>query len=195
MPIVYLVRHGRAAATGTDPLDPELDSEGHGQARLAARDLQARISVPLRILHSPLQRCRQTAIPLAQLWHTEPLLEPRVSEIPSPQLTGHARMRWLQRAFSATWTELERLENDRRAGYGLELAEWRSGVLDAILACPSDTVIFSHFMPINAIVGAALRQERVVCFRPAHASVTIVDTSDRTARLIELGRDAASDVR
>jgi broad specificity phosphatase PhoE len=194
MPIVYLVRHGRAAA-GADPLDPELDSEGCDQARLVAQDLGARISAPLRILHSPLLRCRQTAIPLAKMWHTEPVLEPRVTEIPSPQLTGHARMRWLQRAFSATWTELERLENDRRAGYGQQLAEWRGGVLEAIFACRSDTVVFSHFMPINAIVGAALRQERVVCFRPAHASVTIVDTSDRSARLIELGRDAASDVR
>jgi broad specificity phosphatase PhoE len=194
MPIVYLVRHGRAAA-GTDPLDPELDSEGCGQARQVTQDLQARISSPLRILHSPLQRCRQTAIPLAQLWHTEPLLEPRVTEIPSPQLTGHARMRWLQRAFSATWTELERLENDRAAGYGQQLAAWRAGVLEAILACPSDTVVFSHFMPINAIVGAALRQERVVCFRPAHTAVTIVDTSERAVRLIELGREAAGDVR
>jgi broad specificity phosphatase PhoE len=195
MPIVYLVRHGRVAAADTDPLDPELDGEGCAQAQRVAQDLQARISAPLPILHSPLSRCRQTAIPLAQLWRTEPLLEPRVKEIPSPQLTGHARMRWLQRAFSATWTELERLENDRQAGYGRQLADWRGGVLEAILACRSDTVIFSHFMPINAIVGAALRQERVVSFRPAHASVTIVDTSDGTARLIELGRDAAGEVR
>ena len=195
MPIVYLVRHARVAAAAADPLDPELDGEGQEQARLVALDLQARISAPLRILHSPLHRCRQTAIPLAKLWRTEPLLEPRVTEIPSPQLTGHARLRWLQRAFSATWTELERLENDRQPGYGQQLAEWRSAALEAILACRSDTVVFSHFMPINAIVGAALRQERVVCFRPAHASVTIVDTSDHAAHLIELGREAASDVR
>src|SRR5271170_7595210 len=195
MPIVYLVRHGQVAAAATDPLDPELDHDGREQARTAAQTLQARIPAPLRILVSPLHRCRQTAAPLAHLWQAEPLLEPRVAEVPSPQLTGHARARWLQQAFSATWSELEQIEDERQAGYGQRLAEWRRGVLEAILACRRDTVIFSHFIPINVIVGEVSRREQVVCFKPAHASVTVVEAADRRLRLIELGREAAGDIR
>ena len=55
-----------------------------------------------------------------------------------------------------------------------------------------DAVIFSHFIAINVVVGAANRSEQVLSFRPDHASVTKVEVErrrhfDRRARA--RGRD------
>jgi broad specificity phosphatase PhoE len=187
MPILYLVRHGRVAVNSANPLDPELSHDGGEQARVAARDLYARLPAPLPILSSPLRRCRETAAPLAQLWGAQQQLEQRVAEIPSPQPTAAARNAWLKQLLESTWADLVRDAN--QMGFSEVLAAWRRGVLEAVCSCNADTVIFSHFVPLNVVVGTALGQDRVVCFRPDNASVTIVETLGKGIRLIELGRE------
>jgi broad specificity phosphatase PhoE len=189
MPIVYLVRHGRVEVNSANPLDPELSSDGGAQAQVVARDLYARLPSPLAILTSPLRRCRETAAPLAQLWQAQPQLEPRVAEIPSPQPSPGARNAWLRQLLDSTWAELERAQDPNQTGFSELLAAWRRGVREAVCSCNVDTVIFSHFVPLNVVVGAALGQERVVCFRPDNTSVTIVETLAHDIRLIELGRE------
>jgi broad specificity phosphatase PhoE len=186
MPLIYLVRHGLIAEASPDPDDPVLGAEGLEQANAVARQLQARLPAPLGILSSPLQRCRQTAQPLAALWQAQPRIEPRVSEVPSPP--GTPREPWLKQALVASWPELERQD---RSG---QLAAWRQGVREAVLACREDTVIFSHYVPINSIVGLATRQNQVRCFRPDNASVTVVETGDGAIRLIELGHEKGTRV-
>jgi broad specificity phosphatase PhoE len=195
MSILYLVRHGRAAAATPNPGDPELCIEGHEQARAAARSLGKRIDSPIQILSSPLRRCRLTAEPLAQLWGTAIRIEPRVTEMPSPQSDGVARSEWLRLAFANEWPDIERAERARDVEFAQRLSDWRQGVLDAIFACTGDAVIFSHFVAINVIVGEALGLKRVVCLQADNASVTIVETLGRAVRVIELGREAASGIR
>lgn len=186
MPLLYLIRHGRVADDSAAPEDPELGAQGLEQARAVARELQARLARPLPILTSPMRRCRETAAPLAELWQAQPMVEPRVIEVPSPP--GEARQPWLKRALTATWAELEREEQGR------QLADWRTGVREAVLACREDTVIFSHYVPINHIVGLALRREQVVCFRPDNASVTVIETGAGGIRLVELGHEMTTRV-
>jgi len=61
---IYLVRHGKAAASFTDDADPGLDVEGHEQAKQACELLTRH--TPLVLLSSPLKRAQETAIPLAE---------------------------------------------------------------------------------------------------------------------------------
>ena len=166
MAVIYLVRHGRADAADANPADPGLDPEGHAQAREVAQELTARIPVPVTILSSPLRRCRLTAVPLAESWARKTLLEPRVIEVPSPQPAGRGREEWLASAFGATWTELEKGEYLHHPGFGEQLADWRRKIVEAIRECRNDTIVFTHFVPINVLVGRALGEDRVVCFRP-----------------------------
>ena len=94
MPIIYLVRHGKAAAGFGDHADPGLDDTGREQAAAAATAL-ARLG-PLPIFSSPLARAQETAAPLAQRWRVVPVIEPRAAEIPPP--TIGLRARWLSGA-------------------------------------------------------------------------------------------------
>ena len=61
-------------------------------------------------------------------------------------------------------------------------------------ALPHDCVVFTHFIAINVAAAAAQRREEVVCFRPDHASVTVLDAGSEGLRLVELGREAQTGV-
>ena len=47
----------------------------------------------------------------------------------------------------------------------------------AVAALPADTVVFSHFVAINAVIGAALGDDRLVIRSLDNCSVTVVDVS------------------
>jgi broad specificity phosphatase PhoE len=57
----------------------------------------------------------------------------------------------------------------------------------AVLAHPTDAVMFSHFVPINVLVGHALHTEQVAVFRPDNGSVTLFETRARRIHLLERG--------
>jgi broad specificity phosphatase PhoE len=182
MPRLYLVRHGRAAASFAEAVDPGLDPLGREQASDAARRLFP--LGPLAVVTSPLQRARETSEPLAKLWQREAVIDPAVSEIPSPPGLGlAARADWLRGFMAGSWHDAT-----------LELAKWREDLIAALTGFPEDTVVFSHYVAINVAVSAALRDARVTIFHPDNCSVTIFDTDQTGLRLVECGHEAASRV-
>ena len=64
---------------------------------------------------------------------------------------------------------------------------FRARVLGAIRTITTDSIVVSHFLAINAVVAAATNDDRVVCFRPAHCSRTVVEIADGRVTLVELG--------
>ena len=189
MPKLYLIRHAKPAATwGEDP-DPGLDATGIAQATAAADAIVSRTaSIP--VLTSPMRRCRETAQPLEARWSSAAALFPAVAEIPSPPLALKERHAWLMDAMAGTWQRLQQIAPPNSPDF----LSWRSDMLAAALRIPEDAVVFSHFIAINAIVGAARGSDDVVWFRPDHASVTVVDTDTGTFRIVELGREAVTSV-
>lgn len=189
MPRLYLVRHAKPAAVwGEDP-DPGLEAIGKQQAASAAKTLAETIAhVP--ILSSPLRRCRETAAPLSERWRSVIRIFPAVAEIPSPPLAAAARRDWLATAMQGTWTQLYEAASKDWTDYSI----WRRSVIDALLAIPHDCVICTHYIAINVAVGAATASDRVVCFRPDHASITVLDTSREGLQIHSLGREAETSV-
>lgn len=184
MPRITLVRHGHAAAGWSDDLDPGLSELGRAQA-VGAADALSTIG-PQAIICSPLRRCRETAAALAVRWAVEPIVDIAVGEIASPaDATGlEARGEWLRSAMQGTWSAL-----------GPELRTWRDSVLGRIRAIDADTVVHSHFIAINVVVGAAMGDDRVVCFAPDNCSWTTIDVERGGLRIVELGRQATTEVR
>jgi broad specificity phosphatase PhoE len=185
MPRLYLVRHARPAASwGEDP-DPGLDDTGLAQATATAEELTRSLS-RLPLYSSPMRRCRETAAPLTQLWfcEAEPMLS--VAEIPSPPIAFSARRDWLIAGMRGTWQQL----HDNAPAGSIDYLQWRRELLDSLLAVKHDCVIFTHFIAINAAVGSAQKSNDVVCFRPDHASVTVVSNDKGRLRVVDLGREA-----
>jgi broad specificity phosphatase PhoE len=136
------------------------------------------------MVSSPLARARETSFPLAQTWGVPSLVEERVGEIPSPPGDQSERVEWLRVVMRDRWSNL-----------GRDLQTWRAGVIEGLCALERDTVVFTHFIAINAAVGTATGDDRVVCFWPDNGSVTTLALRDRLLTLVERGEEAFTQVR
>lgn len=181
--IVRLVRHGRAAAGWNVDPDPDLDELGREQAARVAVDL---IQIgPMTVVTSPLQRCRSTAGYYADLVERTPTVEPAVAEIPSPEGVDMAdRVDWLRAAMQGTWTEL-----------GPRYTAYRDTIVDYVRGCEDATVVFSHFVAINAVIGSCLDSDGLVIRSLDNCSVTTVAIDAGRLRLVEGGDEADTLIR
>ena len=163
---IYMIRHGRASAGWDTALDPDLDDLGRAQSREVADQLRSQQLV--NVITSPLLRCQQTAQPLAELWNVTPRVCVEVSEIPSPSGVAMSdRIVWLRQAMQGTWSEL-----------GLQYVAYRDLITEFVRDIQIDTVIFSHFIAINAVIGGVLGDDRLVIRSLDNCSVTIFERDD-----------------
>ncbi len=174
MPKLYLVRHGQAAAGWAEDPDPGLDDLGRRQAETMA-DALAPLG-PLPMLTSPLRRARETAVALEHRWATMAVVDAAVTEVPAPSDDLAERHAWLQMALGSTWTEL-----------GPRFVSWRTMVTDLLLGLREDTVVVTHFVAINAAIGRATDDDRVMVAPVGNASVTVFEHDRKVLHLVETG--------
>lgn len=192
MALIFVIRHGRT--TGAAEPDPGLDDAGREQAARVAQELQQRLAVPATLVSSPLRRCRETAAPLAAAWGRSLRIDPRATELPSPQNEHLLRAQWLQRVLPGTWDEVARAGEAFQPGYAAALAAWRAGLHELLLACREDTVVFSHFVAVNSLIGLVRGGEGLSGVMPDHGAIAVFETAGRQLRLLELGRQMATAV-
>ena len=181
MAIIYFVRHGEAAAGFGAHRDPGLSELGVSQADATAKHLAP--LGPLPIFSSPLQRAQETAKPLADIWQGSVSIEHRIAEIPSPIDDLTDRSDWLATAMAGTWHDLP--DN---------LKAWRQDLIDCVQEASGDCVMFSHFVALNLLVGAANDDAAMVSFRPDNASITRFTNDDGVLRALSLGEQAQTKV-
>ena len=182
--LVVLVRHGEAAAGWDGAADPGLSDVGHAQAARVAHDLEDLGASTLVV--SPLRRTRETAAPISERLGLPPVPEPRVGEVVAPagMRSLDERGPWLRTFMAGSWSGAEP-----------SLREWRDGLLAALSVLPDRSVVVTHFVAINAAVGAAQGEDRVVCFRPGHCSRTTLLVGPAGLELVSLGVEAETVVR
>jgi broad specificity phosphatase PhoE len=182
MPRLYLVRHGRAAA-GWEEDDPGLDDVGRAQADAVAERLAP--LGPLAVVTSPLRRTHETAMPLAARWRTVARVDPAVRELPSPLgVATHARSEWLRSVMGGEWPAL-----------GPRYTHYRDAVVAFLRSLEGDTVVFSHFVAINAAIGSALGDDRMVILALDNGSITTIDADTEGLTFVEGGDQADTLIR
>jgi broad specificity phosphatase PhoE len=184
---LFLIRHGRPSETwGGASSDPGLSELGMAQAEAAAAKLAA--YGPLDVVSSPMRRCVETAAPYARLRGVSPHLEPRVSEVVA-EPGVEDRPAWLQARFP--WRDPGKLRD--WASLEPALQAWRAQMLDYVSGIERDTAVFSHFIAINVITGAALRRDTTMVCKPDHASITELEVSDGALRFVAFGAEMQVD--
>lgn len=184
---LFLIRHGEPeAAWGGADHDPGLSERGRAQA-IAAAEALAREG-DLALLTSPLRRCRETAAPYAALVQRTPVVEPRAGEVVAPEGVGDRRA-WLLENFPWTDPQSRRTWASRDAA----LRAWRESVLAFARGVERDAAVFSHFIAINVIVGAALGRDETIACRPGHASIVELAVEADALHLVRLGAEMSSD--
>lgn len=178
--MIYLVRHGEAASAWGQHPDPGLSQLGHKQAASVAADL-SKLDIQHAIT-SPMQRCQETAAPFTILSALDLRLEPRVTEIPT--VSGiEDRIVWLRKLMSGNWSDTPQ-----------QVQDWRSALIETVSSLPDNSVVFSHFIAINAIVGDLEGSDAVILFRPNHCSVTHIQPTNSGMRLVQRGAEASTKV-
>jgi broad specificity phosphatase PhoE len=179
---LFLIRHGEPeAAWGGAPDDPGLSATGHRQAEAAAEALEKRGR--LQVFSSPMRRCLETAAPYAERTGRPLAIEPRISEVLSPPGTPDRRA-WLLENFPwrggspRLWSTL-----------APDLHAWRADMLGFVWGLNEDTAVFTHFIAINVIVGAALKRNETIVCRPGYASATELTLEGGALRLVALGEE------
>lgn len=164
MRTIHLVRHGRTAANAggllLGRLDPELDAEGEAQAAGAAAVVATTVAPgAVRVVSSPLARCRATAAVVARALGPEVEVETddRWIELDYGELDGVA----LADVPAATWSAWRADVRWQPPG-GESLADLGARVRDA---CESilgdadescDVVVVTHVSPIKAAAAWAI---------------------------------------
>ena len=184
---IALVRHGRASAGWDTAVDPGLDDLGRSQADEAAKKLDLIFAgQQVEIVSSPLLRCQQTAKSFADMRKAPMRVCAEVAEIPSPSgVEMSARVDWLRTAMQGTWADL-----------GGEYVEFRDLVIKFVRSRETNTVIFSHFVAINAVIGALVGEDRLVICSLDNCSITLLERdADGKLSIAQTGREADTLIR
>ena len=91
--MIYLVRHGQAAASWGEHPDPGLSDLGRTQAKHAAEILNDKAIE--HVYTRPMARCQETAAAFVLASNLQAVIEPRVTEIPTPSDVTD-RVPWLR---------------------------------------------------------------------------------------------------
>ena len=184
---IALVRHGRASAGWDTALDPEIDELGKSQANDAAIKLdQIFVGQQIEIISSPLLRCQQTAEAFAKLRKAPVRVCAEVAEIPSPVgVEMRDRVDWLRVTMQGSWADL-----------GSEYVAFRDSVVEFVQSLKTSTVVFSHFVAINAVVGALTGDDRLVIRSLDNCSITLLEQdSAGNLRIAQTGHEADTLIR
>ncbi|MFT5483028.1 MAG: broad specificity phosphatase PhoE [Halieaceae bacterium] len=170
---IYLVRHGEAEAAWGEAKDPGLSALGREQAIAAASTLIERL--PLDPVTSPLARARETAAAFERVNGEQSRVVEAFGEIPTPP-EAVDRRQWLREVMEGNWAQQEDL-----------LLNWRSSALHALQQLTQPTVVFTHFVLINAVLGAIEGSDAVTSTMPANCSIHHIQLVGGELRLVALG--------
>lgn len=176
---IYLIRHGEAAQAWDEAPDPALSKTGKEQAvKLAEEYLPIVKNKNFQLMSSPLLRAQQTALPFKESMGLAPIINQKIAEIPSPGIALKDRRDWLKALFTKRIKELEQPQLD-----------WRNNIIQSISNLEKNTLIFSHFMTINAVVGWIKGDDRVVNYYPNYCSITKIVKKNCQYTIESLGNE------
>ena len=72
------------------------------------------------------------------------------------------------------------------------LKAWRSVMMKKLLELEQPSVIFTHFLVLNSVVGSIQGKPETLCFRPDNASVVRLKHCGSHLELVDIGRQMAT---
>lgn len=192
---IYLVRHGEATEGWTSQ-DPPLSELGKSQAESLVTFVNSTIDENsinnIDFISSPLNRCKETASLALEKIYSEILINDNFRELPSPTVDLKKRVNWLRRILPLTWSEL--LKDKETKDSGVNFIQWKKNIINNIYSLNKDTIIFTHFVVINSIIGEILKSDKIVNFQPSNCSITEIRKINDRLKLVKLGKSLESTV-
>ncbi|RMA79470.1 histidine phosphatase family protein [Umboniibacter marinipuniceus] len=179
MPKLYIVRHGHPESGWSQDPDPGLSEVGQAQAAEAAKVL-ANYAYQ-QVVSSPMARAIQTARVSASELDIQ--TEQAIREIPSYWVPSSQRQSWLDNTLRSTWDSVEP-----------EIKVWRESLTNWATSLEKDTLAFSHFVVINALIATATGAENVVNALPDHCAIAEFEIIDGQLHFLSIDKELDSSV-
>jgi len=173
---LIFVRHGEAAENWGEHPDPGLSENGILQSQKLISNISLQSLEDFIFVSSPKSRARMTADPLIEKYKKSLLIDNIFSEIPSSKVVISEKKEWLKKITTMNISDLPK-----------EVSDWRNNIIGKSLSFSNNTIIFSHFMVINAIVSGLIKYSEIMYFYPDYASITQITLQNNRAISISLG--------
>ena len=192
---IYLVRHGEASEGWTSQ-DPPLSELGKSQAKSLVTFVDSIFDENsinnINAISSPLNRCKETASLALEKQYLEIAINDNFRELPSPTVDLEKRVDWLRRILPLTWPEL--LKDKETMESGVNFTQWKENIMNNIHSLKKDTIIFTHFVVINSVVGEILKSDKIINFQPSNCSITEISKINHKLKIVKLGKSLESKV-
>ena len=173
---LLLVRHGEAAESWGKHPDPGLSELGIKQSASLINNEMLKSLDSYNFVSSPKSRAKMTAEPLIKKFNKELIINNAYSEIPSDDIDNSQKKAWLTNIMH---TEIRDLPDS--------IVNWRDAIIKDSLNVSLNTIVFTHFMVINALVGSLLKNNVLMYFYPNYVSVTKITFENKEVKSISLG--------
>ena len=173
---LIFVRHGEASGSWGEHPDPGLSESGVSQSEKLISNNSLQLLEDYIFISSPMSRAQMTAAPLIKKYKKSLLIDSIFSEIPSSKVIASEKKEWLKKIMTMNVDVLPQ-----------DVAEWRNRIISRTLSFSDNTIIFSHFMVINAVVSGLMKRSEIMCFYPDYTSITQITLQNNRAISISLG--------
>lgn len=183
---LLLIRHALPVRLeGVDgPADPPLSEVGHRQAQALSSWLALEHLDALYV--SPMQRARETVVPLAERTGLDPVVEAGIAEF-DRDADSYVPLEELKAEGDPRWQEM--VDGGYPGAEGFTPEEFQAEVVDAfdriVAANASRTVaVVCHGGVINAFLGHVLGLDTLLFFEPTYTGISRIRASSRGHRTI-----------
>tara|TARA_X000000368_G_C23024472_1_gene709520 strand:+ start:24 stop:587 length:564 start_codon:yes stop_codon:yes gene_type:complete len=165
---LIFVRHGEAESAYGEHNDPALSIKGISQSKNLLKNSKLQNLEKFTFISSPKLRAFKTAEPLAKKFNKKILVDDNFIEIPAEDIPLNKKPSWLKGIVETKKTSLPE---------SIEL--WRSSILQRTRDIQNDSIIFTHFMVMNALMSELIQAEKLLCFYPDYTSIIEINVKNK----------------
>ena len=157
---IIFVRHAEAESYWGNLSDPGLSDNGYLQSTNLLKHKELQNLEDFSFVSSPKSRAVETAKPLAKKFDKKLNIDEVFIEIPSKDITQNQKQEWLKKIIK---TKRDKLPNI--------IKSWSNKIYFKSKSYKENTIIFTHFMVINALLSKLAKKDTIMYFYPNYTSV------------------------
>ena len=157
---LIFIRHGEASDAWNNHPDPGLSEAGISQSNDLLNNKDLKLLENYSFISSPKLRAIETAKPLVKKFNKELKIDNDFIEIPSENIDLDDRQDWIH--------EIVKTNKKDLPDY---VKLWSKNIYKKTTSLKKNSIIFTHFMVINALISEITNSETLLYFHPGYTSI------------------------
>ena len=164
---LIFIRHGEASDAWNNHPDPGLSKTGISQSNDLLNNKDLEFLEKYSFISSPKLRAIETARPLAKKFNKKLKIDNDFIEIPSKNIDLNDRQEWIQEIIKTNKKDLPDY-----------VKLWSKNIYKKTISFKNNSIIFTHFMVINALISEITSSETLLYFHPGYTSIVKIKIAE-----------------